>query len=225
MALTKSILKMTETETVVKVAGAGGTATIDLQTDLVDVNQSFTGVTSAEILTAQDTYEGNLAVLQDAFSQLSGQPGYPWGITLPVSYLTYNQIIVLPPGRITGPGAASIPPLAVAVKNSWSAWQDLALTKVTITAVRWSGDLSNTIAVTRNSTRVLTLPTESADYIAFDGQELPPENTESESDIVVAQTGTGQIELYLKLRKVSGYAPKVETTQFSVYDDTNTVGS
>jgi hypothetical protein len=31
--------------------------------------------------------------------------------------------------------------------------------------------------------------------------------------------------LYLKLRKVSGYAPKVETAQFSVYDDTNTVGS
>lgn len=134
---------MTETETVVKVAGAAGSATIDLQTDLVDTNQATSGATQT----------------------------------------------------------------------------------VTITGVRWSGDAANTITVDRNSTRVLTLPTEQADYIAFDGQELPPENTAATSDIVVTQVGTGAVELYLKLRKVSGYAPKVETAQFSVYDDTNAVGS
>jgi len=143
MALTKTILKMTETETVVKVAGAAGTATIDLQTDLVDTNQAVSGATQT----------------------------------------------------------------------------------VTITGVRWNGELSNTLNITRNSVRVLTLPTDAADFIAFDGQEMPPENTEATSDIVVSQTGTGQVELYLKLRKVSGYAPKVETAQFSVYDDVNTVGS
>jgi hypothetical protein len=143
MALTKSILRMTETEAVVKVAGAGGTATIDLQTDLVDNNQAVSGATQT----------------------------------------------------------------------------------VTITGIRWSGDASNTITIDRNSTRVLTLPTDAADYIAFDGQELPPENTAATNDIVITQVGTGNIELYLKLRKVSGYAPKVETAQFSVYDDTNTVGS
>jgi hypothetical protein len=143
MALTKSILRMTETVAVVKVAGAGGTATIDLQTDLVDNNQAVSGATQT----------------------------------------------------------------------------------VTITGIRWSGDASNTITIDRNSTRVLTLPTDAADYIAFDGQELPPENTAATNDIVITQVGTGNIELYLKLRKVSGYAPKVETAQFSVYDDTNTVGS
>jgi hypothetical protein len=143
MALTKTILKMTETEVVVKVAGAAGSATIDLQTDLVDTNQAVAGATQT----------------------------------------------------------------------------------VTITGVRWNGELGNYFNVTRNSIRVLTLPTECADYIAFDGQEMPPENTEATSDIVVSQTGSGQVELYLKLRKVSGYAPKVETAQFSVYDDVNTVGS
>jgi hypothetical protein len=143
MALTKSILKMTETETVVKVSGNGGSATIDLQTDLVDANQAISGATQT----------------------------------------------------------------------------------VTITGVRWSGETSNTILVERNSVRILTLPTEQADYIAFDGQELPPENTQSTQDITIGQNGTGYVELYLKLRKVSGYAPKVETAQFSVYDDTNTVGS
>lgn len=143
MALTKTILKMTETETVIKVAGAVGTATIDLQTDLVDTNQAVSGATQT----------------------------------------------------------------------------------VTIIGVRWNGDMANVISVTRNGTRVLTLPTDTGDYIAFDGQEMPPENTEAASDIVIGQTGTGQIELYLKLRKVSGYAPKVETAQFSVYDNVNTVGS
>jgi hypothetical protein len=143
MALTKSILKMTETETVVKVSGNGGTSTIDLQTDLVDVNQTTSGATQT----------------------------------------------------------------------------------VTITGVRWSGETSNTVLIDRNSVRILTLPTEQADYIAFDGQELPPENTQATQDITVAQTGSGYIEVYLKLRKVSGYAPKVETAEFSVYDDTATVGS
>lgn len=134
---------MTETETVVKVSGNGGSATIDLQTDLVDANQAISGATQT----------------------------------------------------------------------------------VTITGVRWSGESANTILIERNSVRVLTLPTEQADYIAFDGQEMPPENTQATQDIAVAQVGTGYVELYLKLRKVSGYAPKVETAQFSVYDDTNTVGS
>ena len=143
MALTKTLLKLTETEAVVKVAGNGGTTTIDLQTDILDPNQEVSGATQ----------------------------------------------------------------------------------KVTITGVRWNGELGNVLAIDRNSVRVLTLPTDAADTISFDGQELPPENTESTSDVVVTQTGTGYIELYIKLRKASGYAPKIETAQFSVYDNPNVAGS
>lgn len=143
MALTKTLLKLTETEAVVKVAGSTGSATIDLQTDILDPNQATSGTTQT----------------------------------------------------------------------------------VTITGVRWNGDLSNTLAINRNSVRVMTLVTDAADTVLFDGQELPPENTEATSDIEVVQTGTGNVELYLKLRKVSGYAPKIETAQFSVYDDPNVVGS
>lgn len=143
MALTKTLLKLTETEAVIKVAGAGGTATIDIQTDILDPNQSLSGDTQT----------------------------------------------------------------------------------VNITSVRWNGELGNLIAVDRNSTRVMTLPTDLADTIMFDGQELPPENTANTSDIVITQTGSGNVELYLRLRKVSGYAPKIETAQFSVYDDPNVVGS
>ena len=143
MALTKTLLKLTETEAVVKVAGSTGSTTIDLQTDILDPNQATSGATQT----------------------------------------------------------------------------------VTITGVRWNGDLSNTLAINRNSVRVMTLVTDTADTVLFDGQELPPENTEATSDIEVVQTGSGYVELYLKLRKVSGYAPKIETAQFGVYDDPNVVGS
>ena len=143
MATTKSILRLTQTEAVVKIAGDAIGATIDLQTDLLAATEA----------------------------------------------------------------------LAVGSQT------------VTIVGVRWSGDLSNTILITRNSKRVLTLPTESADYIAFDGQELPPDNTEATSDIVVSQTGTGYVELYLKLRKVSGYNTKIETAVYGIYDDETAVGS
>jgi hypothetical protein len=143
MALTKTIIRMAETETVVKVSGDGGTATIDLQTDLLDSNQSLAGATQT----------------------------------------------------------------------------------VTMTAVRWGGELSNVLTLTRNSVRILTLPTDASDTMLFDGQEMPPENVNATHDIVVAQTGTGYVELYLKLRKVSGYAPKIETAQFGSKDDETVVGS
>lgn len=134
---------MTETETVVKIAGNGGSTTIDLQSDLVDANQTTSGNTQT----------------------------------------------------------------------------------VTITGVRWQGENGNAFTVIRNGIRVLTLLTEQGDYIAFDGQELPAENTASTFDIDVSQFGNGYVELYLKLRKVSGYAPKVETAVFGAHDDESVVGS
>mgnify|MGYP006943626367 CR=1 FL=1 len=144
MTLAVTVLKMTESEVVVKVAGNGGDAvTIDLQTTLLASTQALNGDTQT----------------------------------------------------------------------------------VTITGVRWQGELQNALTVTRNSVRVLTLPTESADQINFDGQELPPENTGSTYDIVVGQSGTGYAELYLKLKKVSGYKSKVETAEYGAYDDESRVGA
>lgn len=143
MALTKSILKLSESEVVVKIAGAGGSATIDLQTDLLCATQA---------LEATQT--------------------------------------------------------------------------VTITGVRLSGELAQVVTIKRNNVTVLTLPTDTADYIAFDGQEMPPENTQATSDIVVEQSfGSGSVELYIKLRKVSGYAPKIETAAYGPYDNPNVVGA
>lgn len=144
MTLAVSILRNTDSETVVKVAGNGGSAvTIDLQTTILASTQAINGDTQT----------------------------------------------------------------------------------VTITGVRWGGELSNMFAVVRDGVRVLTLPTELGDAIAFDGQELPPENTKSTFDIVVSQTGTGYAELYLKLKKVNGYKSKVEHAEYGAYDDETRVGA
>ena len=57
----------------------------------------------------------------------------------------------------------------------------------------------------------------------FEGQGFR-DNTENSSDIVVAISGA-EAHIYLTLRKVSGYATKVETAQFGSYDNPAVVGS
>lgn len=143
MALVKSVLRLTETEAVVKIAGVGGTATIDLTTDILASTQALDGATQ----------------------------------------------------------------------------------KVNITGITWTGADNGIVDINRNGVRVATLPTSGANTFNFDGQTLPPENTQNTSNIVVNVTALIQAEVWIKLRKVSGYASKVETAQFSVYDNTTVVGS
>ena len=59
---------------------------------------------------------------------------------------------------------------------------------------------------------------------------FPPENTANTSDISVtisdaAGTAVKQGELWIRIRKVSGYASKIETAVYGVYDDLTQVGS
>lgn len=98
-----------------------------------------------------------------------------------------------------------------------------ATQNVTIVGVGWTGAGDN-IFVERNSIRVLTLPSSNPDYIDFSGQDLPPDNTASTFDIVVSKSGTGNVELYLKLRKVSGYRSNLEPAAFGPYDNPILVG-
>lgn len=143
MALTKTILRLTETEAVVKIAGTGGTATIDLAVDILASTQALDGSTQ----------------------------------------------------------------------------------RVNIIGITWSGGEGGTIDINRNNVRVATLPSGAANTFTFDGQTLPPESTQNTSNIVVNVTAAIQGEVWIKLRKVSGYASKIETAQFSVYDNTTVVGS
>jgi hypothetical protein len=140
MAVTKTIIKNTNQETVVKVGGTAGSATIDLQTDCLASTQALSG----------DTQTVNI-----------------------------------------------------------------------ISSVH-TGLLNSAITVTRNAVPVLAIAAENNGKILLNdiGFVDTQENT---SDIVVTIAGA-EAHIYLTLRKVSGYATKVETAQFSIYDDTTKVG-
>jgi hypothetical protein len=96
---------------------------------------------------------------------------------------------------------------------------------VNVIGVSWTGNAEAQVTVTRNSKRIFTLPCGAPNQFDFDGQTMAPDSTENTSDIVVAFTGTGNAEVWLKLRKSSGYDTKIETGAFGVYDDTTVVGS
>lgn len=142
MAVTKTILKNTNLETVVKVAGTAAAATITLATDCLASTQALDGAT---------------------------QTANIFGVT-------------------------------------------------------WTGAIGGIISITRNSVVVMTLQADAAGTLEFGGQAMIPETINNTSDFVVTISGA-QAECWLKIRKVSGYASKVETAVFGAYDNQSVVGS
>jgi hypothetical protein len=97
-------------------------------------------------------YTDSVVMLDDAFTQNSGEAGYPWGITLPVSYLTYDELIQLSPG--TFPNQMAVTTIANNTKNTYQVWQDeVALTNVTLTAneLNWVFDYSGNLTLPGNT--------------------------------------------------------------------------
>lgn len=142
MAVTKTILKNTNQETIVKIAGTAASATIDLQTDCLAATQALAG----------DTQTVNIAGFQ------------------------------------------------------------------------FTGLASSTITIARNGTNITTLSSEGHDSIEFTAGNGFADTIANTSDIVVTIAGA-EAQLYLTLRKVSGYATKVETATYGAYDDETRVGA
>jgi len=96
--------------------------------------------------------------------------------------------------------------------------------KVVITTLTWTGDTAGVISISRGGTIICTLLAAACSQLDFGGQFATAENTNATNDIVVTISG-GQAELFMRISKVTGYSSKIETSQFSVYDDTSVVGS
>lgn len=92
---------------------------------------------------------------------------------------------------------------------------------VNIIGIHWTGDANGTATIVRNNTRIATLTGATSGEILFIDSEFV-DNVENTSDIVI--TSTNQMEVWLLLRKQDGYSSKLETAEFSVYDNTNAVG-
>jgi hypothetical protein len=125
--------------------------------------------------------------------------------------------------KIAGTAAASTIDLSVDLLSATQAL-DGATQRVNIAGVQWVGLPEATITITRNSVNILTLPGGGADYIEFAAGSGFVDNIENASDIVVTIAGA-EAQCYLVLRKVSGYATKVETAVYGAYDDETRVGA
>ena len=93
-----------------------------------------------------------------------------------------------------------------------------------VVGVTWTGANETVITVTRGAERVFTLPSTGSSTIDLSGQALPPDTVENTADLVVAITG-GVGEVWIKLRKIEGYATTVETEQFGPYDNPLVAGA
>lgn len=142
MAVVKTILKNTNQETVIKVAGTAAAATIDLSTDLVASTQVVDGDTQT----------------------------------------------------------------------------------VNIVGLVWTGANNGIIEISRGSVVVTTLQANAAGALEFSGQQMVPDSIGNTSDIVVTISGA-QAECWMRVRKVGGYATKVETATYGAYDDETRVGA
>ena len=100
---------------------------------------------------------------------------------------------------------------------------DGATQTVNIVGVSWTGAVGSTITVARNGVTILTLAGEAAAEFDFNACGYV-DSVENTSDIVVTIAGA-EAQVYLVLRKVGGYASKIETATFGAHDDETAVGS
>lgn len=92
--------------------------------------------------------------------------------------------------------------------------------KVNIVEIHWAGLANSSFTLTRNSVKIFGANGSDADQFIFSGFVDGVENT---SDIVASLTG--EIYVYIVLRKNSGFESKIETAQFGSYDDNTARGS
>ena len=93
---------------------------------------------------------------------------------------------------------------------------------VNIVGIQFTGLATSTITIARGATTVTSLSSEGHDYVEFGaGYSETIGNT---ADIAVT-IGTANAQCYLTLRKVGGYATKVETATYGAYDDPTRVGA
>lgn len=125
--------------------------------------------------------------------------------------------------KVAGTAAAATITLATDLLASTQALEGGTQT-ANIVGVTWTGAAGGIISIARNSVVVMTLQADAAGTLEFGGQSMVPDTIGSTSDIVVTVSGA-QAECWLKIRKVGGYATKVEEVVYGAYDDPTRIGA
>lgn len=92
---------------------------------------------------------------------------------------------------------------------------------VNILAMHWTGAADGVATITRNGVVIATLLGSAGGELLFQDSDFT-DTINNTSNIVV--TSTGLMQVWLLLRKAGGYSSKIETAQYSVYDDITKVG-
>jgi hypothetical protein len=93
---------------------------------------------------------------------------------------------------------------------------------VNILAMHWTGAADGVATITRDGIVIATLLGSAGGELLFQDSDFT-DSIGNTYNIVV--TSTGLMQVWLLLRKAGGYSSKIETAQFSVYDNVNAVGS
>lgn len=92
---------------------------------------------------------------------------------------------------------------------------------VNITSVSWSGLPSGSFTISRGANNLVS----GAGYGNLSPKEGTfYENGNNTTDITVTTT-TAEMQVWIRLHKVAGYATKIEPEQFGSYDNPNAAGS
>ena len=139
-------------------------------------------------------------------------------VTTTVLKNTNQEAIV----KVAGTAAAGTIDLQTTILAATQAL-DGATQTVNIVSVSFTGLTGSTITITRDTTNILTMYAEGSDTLDFAGMGFV-DTIENTKDIVVTIAGA-EAQCYLTLRKVSGYATKVENATYGAYDDPTRVGA
>lgn len=97
-----------------------------------------------------------------------------------------------------------------------------------ILGFQWAGEPGAIYKIDRGGVRVASLLADNGNFMDF-VELFPPENAQNTQNITVTIVNSAgsavQGEVWIRIRKVSGYASTIETPVFGVYDNTTVVGS
>ena len=140
-------------------------------------------------------------------------------VTKTIMKTTHQDAIV----KVAGTAGSATISLSLDLLPASGQQLDGATQTVEIVGAIVTGLLSSAITVARNGVNILTFAGENSSTFDFQGHGFR-DNIQATSDIVVTIAGA-EAQLYLKLRKVGGYANQVENSTYGAYDDPTRVGA
>jgi hypothetical protein len=87
-----------------------------------------------------------------------------------------------------------------------------------------TGELDSKVSIARNSKIVIVVAPENAPYMEANAWGIPITN-DNTSDIVITNGAAKDVSGFLVLRKIAGWATKVEDATYGAYDDPTRVGA